>query len=83
MYGKHHDEGVGAAVEQLQERRASRMDGGSAAGSVAQQPRHQDQQVQQEAAEARWTVGADERDGGLAASAAHALPRLVIGTLDF
>ena len=56
MYGEHHDEGVGAAVEQLQERPASRMDGGSAAGSVAQQPRQQDQQVQQEAAEARWTV---------------------------
>ena len=56
------------------------MDGGSAAGSVAQQPRHQDQQVQQEAAEAKWTVPTSAwwRQRTV-------LPGswLVIGTLDF
>ena len=63
-YGEHHDERVGAALQQLLERRASGMDGGSAAGSVPQQPRQQDQQVQQEAAETRWTVADECRRAG-------------------
>ena len=56
-YGEHHDERVGAAVEHLLERRASMKDGSGAAGSVPQQPKQQDQQVQQEAAarRVRWT----------------------------